>query len=169
MGSTTPNGYPFPVGTDLVMDGDNAMQALAEAVDGTCLTTRALTTGHSLTGAANTPVSWNAPLINECALTKTSASKWTVTLPGLYVVTAQALTTGFQPVAQRSYMQLTFTRGSTPLTCRQSFAGENTTACTLSAALRAGDTIEFSAQPSASTNIAALTGSFNCHRLGRKV
>jgi hypothetical protein len=33
MGDTTAHGLPYPVGTDRVMDGDNAMQALAEAVD----------------------------------------------------------------------------------------------------------------------------------------
>jgi hypothetical protein len=33
MGSNTTNGLPYPVGTDRIMDGDNAMQALAEAVD----------------------------------------------------------------------------------------------------------------------------------------
>jgi hypothetical protein len=33
MGSTTTHGLPYPVGTDLIMNGDNAMQALAEAVD----------------------------------------------------------------------------------------------------------------------------------------
>ena len=33
MGSTTKKGLPYPIGTDRVMDGDNAIQALAEAVD----------------------------------------------------------------------------------------------------------------------------------------
>src|SRR5262245_7444184 len=34
MGSTTPVlALPYPVGTDRVMDGDNAIQALAEAVE----------------------------------------------------------------------------------------------------------------------------------------
>lgn len=33
MGSSTAHGFPYPVGTDRVMDGDNAMQALAEQVD----------------------------------------------------------------------------------------------------------------------------------------
>jgi hypothetical protein len=33
MGSTTAKGYPYPVGTDRVMDGDNAIQSLAEAAD----------------------------------------------------------------------------------------------------------------------------------------
>jgi hypothetical protein len=30
----TANGLPYPVGTDLVRDGDNAIRALAEAIDG---------------------------------------------------------------------------------------------------------------------------------------
>lgn len=33
MGTTTA-GYPYPEGTDKVIDGDNAIQALAEALDG---------------------------------------------------------------------------------------------------------------------------------------
>jgi len=32
-GTTSPYGFPYPTGTDRVMDGDNAIQALAEAVD----------------------------------------------------------------------------------------------------------------------------------------
>jgi hypothetical protein len=36
MGSTTPiYAFPYPVGTDRVMDGDNAIEALARAVEGT--------------------------------------------------------------------------------------------------------------------------------------
>lgn len=30
--ATNPKGYPYPLGTDRVMDGDNAIQALADAV-----------------------------------------------------------------------------------------------------------------------------------------
>lgn len=33
MGSQTTNGYPYPVGTDRVMDGDDAIKALAQAAD----------------------------------------------------------------------------------------------------------------------------------------
>lgn len=33
MAGTTTNGLPYPTGTDRVMDGDNAIQALAEEVD----------------------------------------------------------------------------------------------------------------------------------------
>jgi hypothetical protein len=32
-GTTIPLGFPYPTGTDRVMDGDNAIQALAESVD----------------------------------------------------------------------------------------------------------------------------------------
>lgn len=31
--ATTPKGYPYPTGTDRVVDGDNAIQALATAID----------------------------------------------------------------------------------------------------------------------------------------
>lgn len=33
MAGSTTHGLPYPTGTDRVMDGDNAMQSLAEAVD----------------------------------------------------------------------------------------------------------------------------------------
>jgi hypothetical protein len=49
MGSQTAKGYPYPVGSDRVMDGDNAIQALAEAVD-----TR---TGVSASGTATISIS----------------------------------------------------------------------------------------------------------------
>lgn len=55
MGGTTANGkLPYPVGTDRVMDGDNAMQSLAEAVDGLVIcyaqVYRAVTTQSATTG-----------------------------------------------------------------------------------------------------------------------
>lgn len=33
MTGTTPKGYPYPTGSDRVQDGDNAIQALAQAVN----------------------------------------------------------------------------------------------------------------------------------------
>lgn len=33
MGSQTAHGYPYPVGTDRVMDGDDAIKALADKVE----------------------------------------------------------------------------------------------------------------------------------------
>jgi hypothetical protein len=33
MPANTPNGYPYPLGTDRVMDGDDSIHSLADAVD----------------------------------------------------------------------------------------------------------------------------------------
>lgn len=54
MGSqTTPLRYPYPTGGDRVMDGDNAIQALAEALNNdNAGATYALTLSGSLTGSA---------------------------------------------------------------------------------------------------------------------
>lgn len=60
MTANTAKGYPYPQGTDRVMDGDNAIQALAEAVDtklgvmagGTVSVT--IVTGNTSVGAAVT-------------------------------------------------------------------------------------------------------------------
>jgi hypothetical protein len=46
--ATTPKGYPYPLGTDRVMDGDDVIHELAEAVD--------TKTGVSASGTAITPV-----------------------------------------------------------------------------------------------------------------
>lgn len=163
MGSTTSKGYPFPVGTDRVMDGDDAIQALAEAINGDALFTKATTVGHSLPAGANTEVQWNAAAPNGCALTKTSATVWTVTLAGLYVVSAVAFTTGFTPAGQRAYMQL----NAGPIVGRQGFDGENTTTPTLVAALVAGDQIKLAAFVSVATSVAPATGLLHVARLGR--
>jgi len=49
MGSQTPKfAFPYPVGTDRVMDGDNAMQALAEKVEALLGTTRSAVMTKSL-------------------------------------------------------------------------------------------------------------------------
>lgn len=165
MGSTTSKGYPYPVGTDRVMDGDDAIKALAEAVNADSQWTKATTVGHALTGATATAVQWNAANPNGCALTKTSSTVWTVTIAGLYVVTGCAFTTGFQPAGQRAYMQLK----AGPLTGRQGFDGENTTAPSLAGLLVPGDTITFEVFPSAGTNVAASTGTLSVCRLGRWV
>lgn len=50
----TTNGIPYPIGTDRVMDGDNAMEAIARAVDpsvASTTTTGALSAG--VTGRCN--------------------------------------------------------------------------------------------------------------------
>jgi len=88
MGSTTTKGYPYPVGTDRVMDGDDAIAALAQAVEADALFTAAYPNGQSVAAKTVTAFSWAAATENGCALTKTSASVWTVTAAGLYVATA---------------------------------------------------------------------------------
>lgn len=52
MGSTTTLGYPYPVGTDRLMDGDDAIKALAEKVDSSLGVTAAGTTNVSTTNSA---------------------------------------------------------------------------------------------------------------------
>jgi hypothetical protein len=65
MGSTTANGLPYPVGTDRVMDGDNAIQALAEAIDAAALF--AGNTGVLTAAAAGfTPASGITGLTGSC-------------------------------------------------------------------------------------------------------
>jgi hypothetical protein len=44
MAGTTTNGLPYPTGTDLLMNGDNAIQALAEAIDSKALTSTGILT-----------------------------------------------------------------------------------------------------------------------------
>lgn len=70
MGDTTTHGLPYPIGTDRVMDGDNAMQALAEAVDA------AVWAG---TGAPGPPGVWVnvAATTTICSATSTSAAPGT--------------------------------------------------------------------------------------------
>src|SRR4029453_9056692 len=50
--ATTPKGYPYPVGTDRVMDGDNVMQSMAEKVDTALACTASGRTTVVTTGAA---------------------------------------------------------------------------------------------------------------------
>jgi len=40
--ATTANGLPYPVGTDKVVDGDDAIRALAEAIDAKVLATSSI-------------------------------------------------------------------------------------------------------------------------------
>ena len=59
MGSTTTHGFPFPVGTDRVMDGDNAIQALAQFCDDYLVGTTGLITDTGWVPLAiTTPANW---------------------------------------------------------------------------------------------------------------
>lgn len=83
--ANTPHGYPYPVGTDRVMDGDDAIHSLATAVDGqlgvmasglaTTPTPGAVNT--AMTVAVTFPVGrFNAPPNVTCA--PTLGQPWTV-------------------------------------------------------------------------------------------
>jgi hypothetical protein len=165
--ASTIKGYPYPVGTDRVMDGDNAIQALAEAVEADACLTKAATTGQSVATNQLANVSWNAPTVNTCELTKTSASVFTVTKAGLYVVSACCITSAFSPTGQRSYAQLILTVAGVQRLHRQTWMGENQTTCTIAAALGVGDTIQHTLWPVENTSIQANTGWLHVLRLGR--
>lgn len=76
MGSTTPSlAIPYPVGTDRVMDGDNAMQSLAERVDLLLGGTGGATGG---TAPVNAPGQWQAATpVNFCNDTSSAVAPGT--------------------------------------------------------------------------------------------
>jgi hypothetical protein len=57
MPANTPKGFPYPVGTDRVMDGDDAIKNLATAVDTMLGTAAAAMVTSAVPGSLNTPVS----------------------------------------------------------------------------------------------------------------
>lgn len=138
MGSTTTRGYPYPVGTDRVMDGDNAMQSLAEAVDGDALVTLAVCVAgnQNIPASTVTAVNWAAASENGCALTKTNNFTWTTTLAGFYLISYQIRLVAAQP-----------TRGFTDLyagnrIARSVFTTDGTGSVTLVTRLNAGELIK---------------------------
>lgn len=69
MAATTPKyAFPYPQGTDRVMDGDNAIQALAEKVEAV------MGTGRTWTGLKGADLSWSNPSV--------ATPLYTVTLTG---------------------------------------------------------------------------------------
>jgi hypothetical protein len=109
--ATTPNGYPYPVGTDRVMDGDDAIHNLATKVDDrlsggvwsmtvSCPTTN----GSNVTTAVTFPAGkfTQPPNVTATPVSGNPASfplgVNAVTAAGLTVV-VKALATGSVPVA----------------------------------------------------------------------
>lgn len=70
MGDTTTHGAPFPVGTDRVMDGDNAIKALAEWVDGRLY-------AASAPSGALAPGVWQNATVTVCTSTTLAAQPGT--------------------------------------------------------------------------------------------
>lgn len=54
---TTASGYPFPVGTDRVMDGDDAIKALADKIEANLRQGTWVVAGSITINALNTPAS----------------------------------------------------------------------------------------------------------------
>lgn len=161
MPSTTTKGYPFPVGTDRVMDGDNAIQALAEAVDADLSIMKCITLGQSVAAGAVTSVSWAAATENGPALTKTSASVWTVTQAGIYVVSAQV-----SGATQASRAHLELWAGN--YSARSVSTGENRGAAALVQRLIVGDTIRADVFWTTAASVTAGGGGYlNVARIGR--
>jgi hypothetical protein len=96
--ATTPKGYPYPIGTDRVVDGDNAIQALATAVD-TIL-------GLSACGVVSIPIT--APGVNASV---------TVTFPvGRFTAPPQVQAT-HNNVSTTNARQPTVNAGATATSC----------------------------------------------------
>jgi len=83
--ATTPGGLPYPIGTDFVVDGDNAIRALAEELDGEIYSRWAFLSGmQALVGGF---VVWNGVKTGSDVSTL-SADKTVITLAktGVYRV-----------------------------------------------------------------------------------
>jgi len=172
MGSTTSKGYPFPVGTDRVMDGDDAIKALAEAVDMDSRYTRATTKGQSVALNVQADIVWNAPSPNEAGLTVSSTVMFTFTVPGIYVISATFIASAFASISARAYFILSVgpnaATGGVPDSNRAAWSGENTVTCTTVRRCIAGDVIKAAVLGNDEAfSVGANTGWLNVARLAR--
>lgn len=95
MGSVTTHGFPYPVGTDRVMDGDNAMQALAQYTDdffwaggGKLPRCKLTTSSFIVPNNVTTQVAFNAIAYDTDAMADTVAGAIKIVHAGWYVVSA---------------------------------------------------------------------------------
>jgi hypothetical protein len=85
MGANTANGLPYPVGTDRVMDGDDAIKALAQAVDSAVFVAPLMFATHAggvALGANATITSWS--MTENIGGGLWSAGAYTIQRPGIY-------------------------------------------------------------------------------------
>lgn len=95
MGSTTSHGFPYPVGTDRVMDGDNAMQALAQYTDDYLLAGKvprcriAYASTQSIPNNVATDLNMSGATVvyDTAAMADTANSRILIKQTGLYVIT----------------------------------------------------------------------------------
>jgi hypothetical protein len=96
--ATTPNGFPYPVGTDKVVDGDDAIRNLAQTID------------PRLPPAVDEPVTYNAnygPLANQ---------PLKLTLYGKRLTIAGAIRNIVGPIGWNAFSYLAF--GTVPAAIR---------------------------------------------------
>lgn len=91
MATKTANGFPYPVGTDRVMDGDDAIRALAEYTDA-----KTMCWGHATKGGnqalGTNATAWFSDLtpVQVCGGVTADASGIVVPIRGYYLVWALA-------------------------------------------------------------------------------
>jgi hypothetical protein len=165
MGSATvAKGYPYPVGTDRVMDGDDAIRALAESLDADATrVTKATSGGQSVPSQVSAPIVWGAATVNTAGLTKTNTTDWATTVAGLYAVHVLLDVNGFQPLNARSYLIISAGGFYT----KAIMLGERTIGAVTVASLPVGAVIKADAFASATT-ISAGNSTFTVARLGRE-
>jgi hypothetical protein len=103
--ATTASGYPYPVGTDRVMDGDDAIHALADAIEAKLRTSAA---GQATSGAAVVGVT--LPVGRFLTAPAVVGTANTSTMTGLLVNITSITTTSFD-LAIRSRIDGTFQAG----------------------------------------------------------
>jgi hypothetical protein len=94
MGSTS-HGFPYPVGSDPVAQGDDAIKALAESVD-TYVSTMprakiTATADQSLTSAVTTAVTLGSVVYDNAAMADTANSRLVIKRAGYYRVTGRCV------------------------------------------------------------------------------
>jgi hypothetical protein len=105
MASTT-NGLPYPVGTDKVVDGDNQIRALAEAVD-TAVLPHGYVRARCTTSASHGASAWNIANLDVLAdahgaqpwVLEAASRRVKVTAAGVYGLTAVLTMGGVLAVA----------------------------------------------------------------------
>lgn len=104
--ANTTNGLPYPVGTDLVVNGDDAIRALAESVD-TAVLPHGYVRARCTTAAAHGGAAWNLAQLDVLADAK-GAQPWTleptnrrvkILKAGVYGLTSVLSATGVHAVS----------------------------------------------------------------------
>jgi len=130
--ATTPGGLPYPVGTDKVVDGDDAIKALATTLDDFNTPRSAIGSSGGLSGA-DTAIATLALPVGKWALLLTVTCDWSVTGAARYLMTIHgtdwatlastqvyiATTTGTIPAVMQVVRYVVATAGNVTFTAYQ--------------------------------------------------